>query len=83
MTVGIRYNVTHITTSIYNIFVDLDSTPMTFMCSTQSTNISNVNGDNNSLTLSSHTMLTTQYNEEIFHTGINTRLIRIEIFSII
>ncbi len=25
-------------------------------------------------------MLTTQYNEEIFHTGINTRLIKIEIF---
>ncbi len=53
---------------------------MMFIYSTQSTNISNVNGDNNSLTISSHTMLTTQYNEEIFHTGINTRLIKIEIF---
>ncbi len=54
---------------------------MMFIYSTQSTNISNVNGDNSLLTIiSSHTMLTTQYNEEIFHTGINTRLIKIEIF---
>ncbi len=53
---------------------------MMFIYSTQSTNISNVNEDNSSLTISSHTMLTTQYNEEVFHTGINTRLIKIEIF---